>query len=77
MNTIYTADFRDELRAITLPTLVIHGDADASAPIDLCGRVVADLIPGNTYKEYPAIGHGIMISHAARLNADILDFIKA
>ncbi|WP_433629521.1 alpha/beta fold hydrolase [Nocardia sp. CA-120079] len=77
MNTIYNADFRDELRAITLPTLVIHGDADASAPIDLCGRVIKDLIPSNTYKEYPATGHGIMISHAAQLNADILDFIKA
>jgi pimeloyl-ACP methyl ester carboxylesterase len=77
MNTIFTTDFRAELRDITLPTLIIHGDADASAPIDLCGRKTKDLIPANAYKEYPATGHGIMITHAEQLNADILDFIKS
>jgi pimeloyl-ACP methyl ester carboxylesterase len=75
MRSIFTTDFRAELPEITLPTLIIHGDADASAPIDLCGRKVKDLIPGSTYKEYPATGHGIMISHADQLNADILDFL--
>ncbi|WP_378740586.1 alpha/beta fold hydrolase [Nocardia brasiliensis] len=77
MNTVYTADLRDELRAITLPALVIHGDADASAPIELCGRVTKELLADCVYKEYPATGHGIMITHAAQLNADLLEFIKA
>ncbi|MFE3193589.1 alpha/beta fold hydrolase [Nocardia sp. NPDC059240] len=77
METIFTTDFRAELREITVPTMIIHGDADASANIDICGRKTKDLIPVNTYKEYPGTGHGIMITHAAQLNADILDFIKS
>jgi non-heme chloroperoxidase len=77
LESVLTTDFRAELRDIAVPTMIIHGDADASAPIDLCGRKTRELIPGNLDKEYPAAGHGIIITHAEQLNADIVGFIKS
>ncbi|MFI6177464.1 alpha/beta fold hydrolase [Nonomuraea sp. NPDC051191] len=68
-------DLREESAAVRVPTLIIHGDADASAPVWLCGRRLAKLVPGNVYHEYAGAGHGIFITHADRLNQDVLDFI--
>ncbi|MEV7715792.1 alpha/beta hydrolase [Streptomyces sp. NPDC088184] len=68
-------DLRGESAALRVPTLIIHGDADASAPVHLCGRRMAELVPGNVYKEYPRAGHGIFITHAVQLNQDLIDFI--
>ncbi|REK85577.1 alpha/beta hydrolase [Streptomyces inhibens] len=70
-------DHRAGLREIGIPTLVVHGAADFSAPVEVTGRRTAELIPGTTYKEYPTAGHGIYASHHAQLNADLLEFIKA
>ena len=47
-----TTDFRGELAKITVPTLIIHGDRDASAPLELTGRPTAQLIPGARLKVY-------------------------
>jgi pimeloyl-ACP methyl ester carboxylesterase len=77
LESVFSTDFRAELGEITVPTMIIHGDADASAPIDLCGRKTRELIPGNVYKEYPAGGHGLIITHAEQLNTDIVEFIKS
>jgi pimeloyl-ACP methyl ester carboxylesterase len=71
----FTTDFRAELQAITAPTLVIHGDHDVQAPIALCGRRTADLVPDNTFKVYENAAHGLFITHAARLNEDLLGFV--
>jgi pimeloyl-ACP methyl ester carboxylesterase len=68
-------DFRPELPAITVPTLVIHGDRDVSAPLDLTGRRTAVLIPGAKLKVYEGAPHGLFITHAERLNADLLEFV--
>ncbi|GAA0333978.1 alpha/beta hydrolase [Actinoallomurus spadix] len=73
---LFHADHRAGLREITIPTLVIHGAADFSAPVDVTGRRTAEIIPGTVYKEYPTAGHGIFVSHQDELNADLLDFIK-
>lgn len=67
-------DFRAELRAIRVPALVVHGDADASAPLDLCGRATASLIPGARLALYPGAPHGLPVTHAARLAGDLADF---
>ncbi|MFG2131620.1 alpha/beta fold hydrolase [Streptomyces sp. NPDC048751] len=75
IKTGFRTDLRKEAAALQLPTLIIHGDADASAPVALCGRRLAQLIPNNTYKEYPRAGHGIFMTHAAQVNQDLLDFI--
>lgn len=74
--TAFESDNRENLRRLTIPTLVIHGDADFSAPVEITGRRTAELIPGAVYKEYAAAGHGLYLSHKDRLNDDILTFVK-
>lgn len=69
-------DFRGELRKVTVPTLVIHGDSDQSAPLDLTGRKTARLIPGSQLKVYEGAPHGLFITHMERLNGDLLAFAK-
>jgi pimeloyl-ACP methyl ester carboxylesterase len=71
------ADFRAELRTISTKTLIIHGDRDQSAPLDLTGRRVAQLIPGSELKVYEGAPHGLFITHMDRLNRDLVDFAKA
>ncbi len=69
-----TTDFRTELREIEVPVLVIHGDADASAPIDLTGRPTAALLPSATFELYEGAPHGLFVTHMDRLNDDLYDF---
>jgi non-heme chloroperoxidase len=69
-------DFRPDLARISRPTLVIHGDKDASAPLALTGQVAAGLIPDCEFRIYEGAPHGLMFTHADRLNADLLAFIK-
>jgi non-heme chloroperoxidase len=70
-----STDFRPELPRIAVPTLVIHGDKDASAPIDLTGRRTAELIRGAELKVYEGAPHGLFITHMDRLNTDLLTFL--
>jgi non-heme chloroperoxidase len=67
-------DFRSELRTISAPTLIIHGDRDTSTPIDLTGRKTASLIPGSELKVYEDAAHGLPITHMDRFNRDLLGF---
>lgn len=69
-------DFRAELPKITVPTLIIHGDADVSTPLELTGRKTARLIPGSQLKVYEGAPHGLMFTHMDRFNHDLLAFIK-
>jgi pimeloyl-ACP methyl ester carboxylesterase len=66
----YTTDLRAELRAITVPTLIVHGDHDVQAPVDICGRRIAPLVPNATFLSYENAAHGLFITHADRLNVD-------
>lgn len=71
-----TTAHEDVLPTIDVPVLVVHGDADASAPVHITGRRTAKAIPGAVYHEYAAAGHGLYVTHAERLNGDILDFMS-
>jgi non-heme chloroperoxidase len=75
MHAFSETDFRAEMRTITVPTLIIHGDADVSTPLDLTGRPSAQLIPGAQLTVYEGAPHGLMFSHMERLNNDLLTFI--
>ena len=70
------ADFRDELRHIDVPTLVIHGDRDVSEPVTQ-GRAIAGLVPDCRYVEYPGAPHGIYHTHQQPLLADMQAFIAS
>jgi pimeloyl-ACP methyl ester carboxylesterase len=69
-------DFRPELRDVTVPTLIIQGDHDASIPLELSGRRTVELIPDAQLKVYENAPHGLYLSHRDRLNEDLLEFIK-
>jgi len=71
-----TADFRRELSGIALPTLVIHGDKDVSAPLDATGVPTAKLIPGARLMVYEGAPHGLFLTHMDRLTGDLLSFAK-
>ncbi len=74
--TAFTTDLRHELRAVSVPTLVIHGDHDIQAPIDICGRATALLVPNAWFIEYENAAHGLFVTHADRLNADLVTFVR-
>jgi non-heme chloroperoxidase len=69
-------DFRTEMKAIDIPVLILHGDRDASAPLDWTGRASAALIPNCQLKVYEGAPHGLMYTHMERVHADILAFIE-
>jgi len=70
-------DMRAELQKIQVPALIVHGDQDASAPIELTGRKTAELIGGASLTVYPGAGHGLYASDHDALNADLLAFINS
>ncbi len=67
-------DFVAELGAFTVPTLMIHGDADLSQSVDVA-RAAARTIPGARLIEYAGAPHGLFLTERARLAADLLAFI--
>jgi non-heme chloroperoxidase len=71
------ADFRSELTELTIPTLVIHGTADTSMPIDLTARKTAPLIPDCRFITIDGAGHGLYLSESRRYNAALLEFIAS
>jgi non-heme chloroperoxidase len=70
-----TTDFRGDLAAFTIPTLVIHGTADKTVPIAAAGRAAAKGIKGARLIEYDGEPHGLLATAPERLNADLLGFI--
>lgn len=73
---LFTSDHRADVAAVTVPMLLLHGIPDESIPIDVSSRQAMKLAPHAVLKEYPDAGHGLYISHAAQVNADILEFVK-
>lgn len=69
------ADFRPELQSIDLPTLVIQGDHDASFAVERTGCPVAELMPNARLVIYENAPNGLYLTHARRLNQDLLAFI--
>jgi non-heme chloroperoxidase len=70
-----TTDFRPDLPSITVPTLVIHGTADQTVPIDATGRAVAKALPNATLIEYDGAPHGLFATESDRLTGDLLEFL--
>ena len=69
-------DFRPDLAAIDVPTLVIHGDYDQVVPFAAGGKASAALIPGAALTVYPGAPHGLTDTHKERLSADLLRFLE-
>ncbi len=70
---IAETDFRTELAMLKVPTTVINGDLDVSAPLDLCARRTAAVVPDAELRVYDGAAHAPMLTHAARLARDIAE----
>ena len=70
-------DQTEDLKAISVPTLVLHGEDDQVVPIDASARLSVDLLQNGTLKTYPGFSHGMLTVDADVLNADLLAFVEA
>ncbi|MBP2558138.1 non-heme chloroperoxidase [Neorhizobium galegae] len=69
-------DQTEDLKNITVPVLVMHGDDDQIVPIDDAGRLSVKLVKNGTLKVYPGYPHGMLTTHADVINPDLLAFVK-
>jgi non-heme chloroperoxidase len=69
-------DFTDDLKAIDVPVLLMHGEDDQVVPIDDAARIGIKLLKHGTLKTYPGFPHGMATTHADVINPDLLAFIK-
>jgi len=72
-----TTDMRPELAGIRTPMLFIHGDADASIPLEVTSKPACELIEQARLVVYKDAPHGLYFTHKAQLNQDIADFAKS
>jgi non-heme chloroperoxidase len=70
-------DFTEDLKRFDVPTLVMHGEDDQIVPINDSGKKSANLIKGAKAIFYPGLPHGLTATHADRVNADLLDFLRS
>ena len=69
-------DFRQDLKSISVPTLIIHGDDDQTVPIDASGARTAQALPHATYKVYEGAPHGLHITEKEKLGTDLAAFVS-
>ena len=70
-------DFADDLKKITVPVLVMHGDDDQIVPYADAGPLSAKPLKNGTQKTYKGFPHGMPTTQADTINADLLAFLKA
>ncbi|QXV65978.1 alpha/beta hydrolase [Mucilaginibacter sp. 21P] len=71
-----TTDLRSEMSSISVPLLVIHGDADQTVPIKATGEQAAQLVPHAQYIIYEGQPHGLFYTAKEQLNVDLLEFLS-
>ncbi len=69
-------DFTEDLKAIDVPVLVLHGDDDQIVPIADSALLSAKLLKHGALKVYPGLPHGMCTTHPEIINPDLLAFIK-
>ncbi|TQK04722.1 alpha/beta fold hydrolase [Herbaspirillum sp. SJZ107] len=70
-------DFTDDLKKMTIPTLVIHGDDDQIVPIASTGRRAVELLPQGRLSVFEGAPHGLPSTHKDKLNAELLAFLRS
>ena len=69
-------DFRKNVAKNTVPTLILHGDADRILPPEATSRRQAKMIKNVTFVELPGGSHGVLWTHADRINAELIKFLS-
>ena len=70
-------DFSEDLKSITVPTLVLHGDDDQIVPVADSAPLSAKLLKNCKLKIHEKLPHGMCTTHADLVNAELLAFIAA
>ena len=70
-------DFRDDVAKMTIPTLVVHGEADDIVPLETGGQAAAELLPNGRLEVMPGAPHGLTMTHTKPFNRLLLDFLGA
>ncbi len=70
-------DFTEDLKAVDIPVLVLHGEDDQIVPFELTAVKAVKLLKNGTLISYPGFPHGMPTTEAATINADILAFVKS
>lgn len=76
MDSFNTTDFREDLKKVTVPTLVIHGDADAIVPLEGSGLRTHRAVPHSQLVKVAGAPHGLNVSHAPVFNDALLLFLR-
>jgi non-heme chloroperoxidase len=77
IETFSETDQTDDLKAITVPTLVMQGDDDQVVPYEDASLLQAKLLKHGTLKIYPGFSHGMMTTNADVINAELSAFIRS
>jgi non-heme chloroperoxidase len=70
-------DFTDDLEAITVPILFLHGEDDQIVPIENSAHKAVRLVRDGTLKTYPGLSHGLFATHPDVVNPDLMSFVRA
>jgi non-heme chloroperoxidase len=70
-------DFREDLKKVTVPVLVMHSKDDQIVPYEVAGPLSVELLPNGILKTYTGFPHGMITTQAATVNADVLEFIRS
>lgn len=70
-------DFTEDLKKISVPVLVMHGDDDQVVPFEISGKLSAELVQNGILKVYPGFSHGMLTVNAETINPDLLAFIQS
>ena len=70
-------DYTEDLKKIDVPVLFLHGDDDQIVPIDDSAKLGVELVKNGTLKVYPGGSHGMCVTEADKVNADLLAFLSS
>jgi non-heme chloroperoxidase len=70
-------DYSEDLKKISVPALLLNGEADQIVPYKTSGPRAVELVQNGTLKTYPGFPHGMPTTHADTINADLLKFITS
>jgi pimeloyl-ACP methyl ester carboxylesterase len=73
---VWGTDFRADLGRITMPTLIVHGDADRIVPVEVSGQRMPALVKGSRLAVIKGGPHGLTWTHAEELNQTLLEFLR-
>jgi non-heme chloroperoxidase len=71
----WLTDYRDDIKRIDVPAMILHGNADRILPIDATAREFAKRLPDAQYVEIEGAPHGLLWTHADEVNAALLAFL--